>query len=242
MCPLFSQTCLPCRPEETHHPEPLSLLWSNTPFAGCPSWWSCSSCYGAAQRLDPFVERFCPPETHSRTMHLMWPPVCIPQEHAWSFTQWSPTGLGICPTVCCYHSQPSGFWPMPSLWTHREESSQVPCSPTTCMHHSPPESTPKLDDSVAPEAAPLTSPLKRARQQDPGSSGDTQISFQPARDACGGEPICAHCGTKPSTMYILRRHIEDGYCKMFNAESSGRIVPDLLMPVPFVMQPVMFTS
>ena len=113
-------------------------------------------------------------------------------------------------------------------------------------------STVEIEDSAPPEAAPLTSPLKRARQQDPGSSGTSQVSFQPARDACGGEPICAHCGTKPSTMYILRRHIEDGYCKMFNEERpiGGHIPgtwPNLLQraheaPVELLKEPGTITT
>ena len=65
----------------------------------------------------------------------------------------------------------------------------------------------------------LTSPSKRARHQESAgksSSRTPTFTFQPARDAADGEPQCSHCGAVSKTMYILRRHIEDGYCKKFD--------------------------
>ena len=66
-----------------------------------------------------------------------------------------------------------------------------------------------------PGQVPLTSPLKRARQSDRRGKPPLEI-FEPARDALDGQPHCAHCGVTPKTMYILRRHIEDGSCKHFD--------------------------
>ena len=69
----------------------------------------------------------------------------------------------------------------------------------------------------------LTSPSKRARHQESaGKSTSRPIAntFQPARDAADGEPQCAHCGMASKTMYILRRRIEDGYCKKFDAHRA----------------------
>ena len=67
------------------------------------------------------------------------------------------------------------------------------------------------------QAVPLTSPLKRTRLSEAIPIEQTSIQFQPARDAQAGGPTCAHCGAASKTMYILRRHIEDGTCRMFQA-------------------------
>ena len=76
--------------------------------------------------------------------------------------------------------------------------------------------------------APLTSPLKRARLADSSPTASTAITFQPARDAHAGGPTCAHCGAVNKTMYILWRHIEDGACRMFQAERPiGAHVPSV---------------
>ena len=75
------------------------------------------------------------------------------------------------------------------------------------------------------EAAALTSPLKRARQTDRRGKAPVAI-FEPARDAVEGRPNCAHCGATPKTMYILRRHIEEGHCKQVSSTKPvGTHVP-----------------
>ena len=72
-----------------------------------------------------------------------------------------------------------------------------------------------LTEQMASVGNQLVSPSKRARQNE-NRSKPALITFQPARDAADGEPQCAHCGVVSKTMYILRRHIEDGYCKQFD--------------------------
>ena len=76
------------------------------------------------------------------------------------------------------------------------------------------------------ETPTLASPHKRARQSEATTSLSPGATFQPARDALAGGSTCAHCNTTVKTMYILRRHIEDGYCKQFSAgRSIGNHVP-----------------
>ena len=78
----------------------------------------------------------------------------------------------------------------------------------------------------APKDSPqLTSPLKRTRQTEP-KARPVVADFEPARDAMDGVPRCSHCGTDSKTMCILRRHIEDGGCKHFQADRPvGSHVP-----------------
>ena len=75
------------------------------------------------------------------------------------------------------------------------------------------------------DALLLTSPLRRSRQTEPKTRA-VVAAFEPARDVMDGLPKYAHCGTDSQTMYILRRHIEDGGCKHFQADRPvGSHVP-----------------
>ena len=77
-----------------------------------------------------------------------------------------------------------------------------------------------------PDAAVLASPHKRARQADSAHPREKVATFQPARDALAGESTCAHCAINVKTMYILRRHIEDGSCQHYDeARPIGPHVP-----------------
>ena len=100
---------------------------------------------------------------------------------------------------------------------------------------------PPLDTTQGP---PLSTPVKRHKPPEALPTGKTvKIEFHPARDALGGLPQCAHCGSPAHSAALFQRHIESGRCPSFDCTKPiGSHVPctwkwltDLIsdeMPIP----------